>query len=121
METKRNQYGQEVRRTYYPTIAMTELHQIIEVGTFVRLEHKGIWYDVKVRKTHEYSTTSPVDMNKVRAELLEVFHKEVYFAQKLYIIDLTLLDKEGEYLHTPSKWCQTSEQDRLKEYYKVGV
>jgi len=122
MEEKNNQYTQEIKRIYYPTVVMADLPNKIgmELVTYIRKEYKGQWYDILIKKVHHY-LTGPQDMNKIRAELLEVFHKEVYFAQKLYRIDTLLLDNEGKPLHVPSKWCQISEETRLKEYYSLNI
>ena len=114
-------FDRPIKRVYYPEIGILEgKKDRIEVITFIRIKHLDLWYDVKLKRNYMYPTI-PTNREKVRAEVLEIFHKEIYFAQKLYKVDLSLLNSKGKLVHEPSKYCQTSEQERLNEYYNLEV
>jgi hypothetical protein len=133
MELTNMNFDNPNKRVFYPTVAMgaNEPMGELTIYTFVRMSHKGIWYDIKVMDQYLNSITK-WDGKRIQDNLsekfstefvvkcLKQFHIKAYTTQKFYIVDPSIVDKQGAPIHKKSM-LQITEEERLKRQYKLGI
>ena len=95
----------------YPNIETEENFNHFEARTILRKEKDGIWYDWKHIQTLYRGDDNPIDLTD-KLEAIIRMHKEVYNTLHLGIVDLSLVNSQGEPFFNESK-NQQSESKRL--------
>ena len=101
--------GENIKITaIYPSVDIHEGGNIIQIGTILRKEKDGIWYEHKIYMYYEFHD---VDCDR-KISALSSFHKAVYQDIILGVVNTSAIDRNGEAVYSKSEE-QISEADRL--------
>jgi hypothetical protein len=84
--------------THPSDVVMDRCAYRIHLETYLRKEHEGSYYFVHFSRSHDLQKSGPEAYNEIM-ELMNHFHGEVYRWMQLGVIDLDMVDVDGNAIH----------------------